>query len=84
MTQIETIILHSIARHEGEAARRQQDDCYAPTFDVWVDIKGEFDAAIQHLIEQGYIEELYIWGNEYGFRLKNRDNGHDNDKSGNV
>lgn len=60
MTQIETIILHSIARHEGEAARRQQDDCYAPTFDVWVDIKGEFDAAIQHLIEQGYIEELYI------------------------
>lgn len=84
MTQIETIILHSIARHEGEAARRQQDDCYAPTFEVWVDIKGEFDAAIQHLIEQGYIEELYLWGNEYGFRLKNRDNGHDNAKSGNV
>ena len=40
MTQIETIILHSIARHEDEAARRQQDDCYAPTFEVWVDIKG--------------------------------------------
>ena len=81
MTQIETIILHSIARHEDEAARRQQDDCYAPTFEVWVDIKGEFDAAIQHLIEQGYIEELYLWGNEYGFRLMNRDNGYDNAKS---
>lgn len=81
MTQIETIILHSIARHEDEAARRQQDDCYAPTFEVWVDIKGEFDAAIQQLIEQGYIEELYLWGNEYGFRLKNRNNGHDNAKS---
>ena len=81
MTQIETIILHSIARHEDEAARRQQDDCYAPTFEVWVDIKGEVDPAIQHLIEQGYIEELYLWGNEYGFRLKNRDNGHDNAKS---
>ena len=80
MTQIETIILHSIARHEGEAARRQQDDCYAPTFEVWVDIKGEFAAAMQHLIAQGYIEELYLWGNEYGFRLKNRDNVHDNDQ----
>lgn len=84
MTQIEKIILHSIARHESEMARYQKDECYAPVFDVWVDIKREFVAAIQRLIEQGYIEELYQWGNEYGYQLKNRNNGHDNDKSGNV
>lgn len=84
MTELEKFILHSIARHENEAAQQQQDDCYAPTFDVWVDIKGEYEFALQHLIEQGYIEELHLWGNEYGYRLKNRNNEHDNDKPGHV